>query len=123
MGELLKVFEIALIASVKFLLSPFEAERQGFSFLESFIITTLGGIIGILTFTFLGDIILLAWRYAMSWLFRRSPTDNKPKRKFTWKNKFIVKTKKKFGLLGIAFITPAIISIPIGTVVANHFFN
>src|SRR5687768_11697339 len=97
---LLKIIEVGLLASVKFLLSPFEAERQGFNFSDSFLITTSGGIIGILTFTLIGDVLVYGWKKFIG-LFN-SQAHKKPKRKFTWTSKFIVRIKMKFGLWGLA---------------------
>jgi hypothetical protein len=125
----LKILEVLLIASVKFLFAPFEAERYGFNFGQSFAITTLGGIIGILAFYFAGSYIATWWRHTMAVvksIFLRRPAaviERKPKKNFTRSRRFIVGVKLKFGLFGIAFITPCIISIPIGTIVAAHFFR
>lgn len=119
----LKVLEVGLIASVKFLIAPFEAERQGFNFYQSFIITTSGGIIGIIAFTFIGDLIAYGWIKLLG-LFRKPVQDGVPaKRKFTLRNKFIVRAKMKFGLLGLVITTPSIISIPIGTFVTHRFYK
>jgi hypothetical protein len=38
---------------------------------------------------------------------------------FTKRNRRIVRIWKKYGLTGIAIITPVILSIPIGTIIAN----
>lgn len=38
---------------------------------------------------------------------------------FTRRNRRIVRIWKKYGLTGIAIITPVILSIPIGTIIAN----
>ncbi|MBK7684343.1 MAG: hypothetical protein IPJ26_18620 [Bacteroidetes bacterium] len=46
--------------------------------------------------------------------------DNDVKRKvFTKKNRRIVQIWKKYGLMGIAIVTPIFLSIPIGTIIAN----
>ena len=126
--ELLKVLEILLIAALKFLFAPFEAYRQDFTYLQSLVITTSSGLIGMLLFTYVGDIIAFRWR-----IFTRRLTpplhltaigNEERKRKiFTRRNKIIVRMKIKHGLGGIAFLTPCIISIPIGTFVANSFFR
>jgi hypothetical protein len=49
----------------------------------------------------------------------------KPKEKkiFTWKNKMIVKTVRQYGLLGVALLTPVILSIPLGTFIAARYFH
>ena len=122
---LFKVIEIILIASVKFLFAPFEAERQGFGFTHSLIITTSGGIIGIIAFTYISTALNKIWKKFLSLFSSDSgkQMDLKKKRKFTWRNKFIIGIKVKFGLTGIALITPCIISIPFGTIAANNFYR
>ena len=120
---LLKILEVAFIASVKFLLAPFEAERYGFNFKEAFAITTAGGIAGIVAFTFIGDAIAYGWK-KIKGLFKKKPAaEIKIKRKFTGSNKLIVRIKMRFGLIGLAIITPSIISIPVGTFVTHRFYK
>ncbi|MFK7757608.1 MAG: hypothetical protein AB8B53_11830 [Flavobacteriales bacterium] len=47
----------------------------------------------------------------------------KPKKKFTRLNKLLVKVKQRIGLIGIAFITPTIVSIPVGTIIMAKFYK
>jgi hypothetical protein len=127
-GQGLKILEVALIASVKFLLAPFEAERWGFNFGQSFAMTTTGGLVGIFVFYYAGSKISTWWRHLMALLksiFTRRPAsviERKPPKRFTRTKRFIVRVKKRFGLAGIAFITPSLISIPIGSIVAAQLF-
>ena len=107
-----------LIASVKFLIAPFEAERYGFNFRDSFFITTTGGILGILAFTFIGDFLAFIWRKVTS-PFKKDPTN----KKFKWSTRFIIRTKMRFGLMGVALITPSVISIPVGTFLLHRFYK
>jgi hypothetical protein len=62
----LKVIEVALVASVKFLLAPFAAEGLGFNFWQSFAMTTAGGMGGIVTFYYAGTKIAVWWRHLMA---------------------------------------------------------
>lgn len=125
----LKYLEVGLIASVKFLIAPFDAERNGFTWIEAFTVTTIGGFIGIVAFTFLGENISKWWRHVVALVksvFMGRPAsviERKPRRVFTRNRRFIVRIKMRFGLAGIAFITPCIISIPIGTLVAITFYK
>lgn len=125
----LKVLEVGLISSVKFLLAPFEAERYHFTFWESFAITTIGGIIGIYVFYYAGSKITIWWRHLKALLkaiFVRKPVEaieHEPRKIFTKGRRFIIGIKMKFGLFGVAFITPCIISIPVGTIVAANFYK
>jgi len=121
--HLIKILEIALIAGLKFVLAPFEAERQGFNFREAFLITTAGGIIGIFVFFLMGEVIAYGWRKLMGFFKKPLNIDKKPKKKFTWTRRFIIRTKRNFGLAGLVIITPSIISIPIGSFVIHRFYR
>lgn len=124
----LKILEVGLISSVKFLLAPFEAERQGMNFVQAFAVTTAGGTLGIFLFYYAGGLIASWWGHNVAKIksfFTRRPLsdfEGENKRIFTRGNKRIVRIKQKFGLAGIAFITPCLISIPIGTLVAVAFY-
>ena len=125
----LKIAEVTLIASVKFLLAPFEAERQGMGFWEAFLVTTGGGIMGIFVFYYAGSIISAWWKRNIAkmkaFCMRRPITDftGENQRVFTRTNKLIIRVKNKFGLAGVAFVTPCLISIPIGTLVAVTIYR
>ncbi|MDQ3111439.1 MAG: hypothetical protein M3R17_16250 [Bacteroidota bacterium] len=125
----LEVLEVGLIASVKFLLAPFEAERYHFSFWESFTVTTIGGIIGVFAFYYAGTKIAAWWQHLVALvksIFSKKPVaqlEKKHSKKFTRSRRFIIKVKRNFGLVGVAFVTPCIISIPIGTMIAGNFYK
>jgi hypothetical protein len=134
MGEIdiahwLKIGEVGLIASVKFLFAPFEAERYKFSFGEAFAITTIGGLIGIFAFYYAGTKITTWWRHIVALIksvYMRRPVaviERKPRKVFTRSRRFVIRVKMRFGLFGIAFVTPCIISIPIGTMIAGNFYR
>lgn len=69
----------------------------------------IGGIIGIVLFTYLGGIM-------QDYFVRKFP--NRFGRKFTASNRFLVKVKTRFGLGGIAVLTPIALSIPVGVLFA-----
>jgi hypothetical protein len=125
----LEILEVGLISSVKFLFAPFEAERYHFSFWESFVVTTIGGLIGVFAFYYAGTKITTWWKHFVALIksvFTRKPVDvieHKPKKVFTRRRRFVIRIKMKFGLFGIAFITPCLISIPIGTMIAGNFYR
>ena len=127
-----KIFSLILIAGSKFLLAPFVAELPPYDlgFWNAFTITTIGGMLGIIVFVFFGDFVVSRWS-ALVYLLKRIYTSkeklaeqkNKPRKKFKWRTRFIVRTKRRFGLIGIAFFTPCILSIPIGCVVAVSIYR
>jgi hypothetical protein len=69
----------------------------------------IGGTIGIVLFTYLGDFI-------QAYCIKKFP--NRFGKKFTRSNRFLVRVKQKFGLGGIAAFTPVILSIPVGVLFA-----
>lgn len=69
----------------------------------------IGGIIGIVVFTYLGG-------YIQAYFVKKFPQYFS--RKFTKGNRFLVRIKQRFGLNGIAVLTPIILSIPVGVLFA-----
>ena len=120
MEELLQVIFILILSATKFLTAPITSLNIGFNYLQTLIITTVGGIIGVLAFFYLSNGIAYIFYWAASKFTKGKP---KPKKVFTWKNKMIVKTVRKYGLLGVAVITPVVLSIPLGTFIAARYFH
>jgi hypothetical protein len=69
----------------------------------------IGGIIGVVLFTYLGSFLQV-------WLTRHLPSYFS--RKFTPTARFMVRVKQRFGLGGVAACTPIILSIPVGVLFA-----
>jgi hypothetical protein len=124
-----KYILVALFASVKFLFSPFFAEGLHLNFLESVISTTIGGIFGILAFGFVGEVISDSWKSMIAFFLPIFTKKSKVQaikhanRKFKWMNRFIVKVKHRLGLFGLAFLSPCLISIPLGAIACMSFFS
>jgi len=45
------------------------------------------------------------------------------KKRFTWKNRIIVKTKMSIGQVGLSLWVPFFLSVPIGTIIVAKFFR
>jgi hypothetical protein len=124
-----KFVAVALFASVKFLFSPFFAEGLHLNFRESLISTTIGGVLGILVFGLIGELISDSWTKIMAFYLRIFTGRSEPEarrfanRKFKWMTRFIVKVKQKLGLFGLALLSPCLISIPIGAIACMSFFS
>lgn len=115
-----EIVVLTLTASVKYLYTPPIILGLGYSFWETLFIMLAGGLAGILAWYFAGGLLMQGF----SWLGSKiRPKSKKEKKKFSRKNKFIVRTKSRWGLIGLAIITPCIISIPIGTLLAVRYFR
>lgn len=68
------------------------------------LLTLIGGIIGIVIFTQIG--------YDLEkWLVKKFP---KWFKRFTLKNRILVKLRRNWGIWGISFLTPILLGIPVG---------
>ncbi len=118
-----KVISTILVSSIKFAFAPFIAVLYGFNYIETVIITSIGGVLGIFFFYYLSSFIL--WLHRRVFPNRNNKTKKPPsltKKKFTFRNKLIIRLKSNFGLIGIAFFTPIILSIPLGSFLAHRYY-
>ena len=82
-----------------------------YGLIKSILVTTLGGMAGVAFFVYLKKLLLL-----FPFLQRRKNTDGRIR--FTRKKRMIVRLKNSVGLVGIAFLTPVFLSVPLGTIAA-----
>jgi hypothetical protein len=82
-----------------------------FSFIELFWCYFIGGSLGMVLYTFFGDKIL-AW-----WKARKSQSKENNIEPNNWKIRFW----NQYGLIGVALITPPILSQPVGTAISLSF--
>ncbi len=126
---MLNAFEVLLILGagmVKFAISGLVSYGFGATYLQTLLYTSLGGCLGVLFF------------YRMStWLMKRARLRRlhreiammhgveapRPKRVFTRANRFIIRLKRGWGLRGLVALTPILLSIPLGTIIAAKYFR
>lgn len=114
-----------LFSSFKFAATfPLVIIQYEFSFLETILWTNVGGILGVYFFAFLSEKLLAWWKR----LFRRSnrkilEDEQQVKKIFTRRNRRIVRIKQKYGLIGIALITPFLLSIPVGVFLVVRYYR
>jgi hypothetical protein len=107
---------------------------MGLNFIQTLLSTTAGGIVGVIVFFFFSKWILQLYsRYFFyySHLVRvkiyKSLNVAMPKlipaRRFTKRNRMIIKIVKKFGMAGIVILTPILLSIPLGTFIATRYYS
>lgn len=121
----LDIVALLFTAAFKFFFAMPSALLLGYSYWETVAITSAGGITSTVTFYILSTQVME--------LHRREQLKRQAKKRakglevdtryFTFLNKLMVRVKLKVGVLGMAFITPTILSIPIGAVVSAKFFK
>ena len=114
MSTLLKILIVISLSGLKFMIAiPLSAIQYDFNFLQTLVYSLSGGIIGVFIFSLLSDKIKI--------LFPKKKKI-KTQRKRGVKEVITIKTARKYGVYGIAAITPVLLSIPIGTIIALRLF-
>ena len=115
MAEFFKVAGLMLFSSVKFLFSPSTVYFSGYNYVETIAITIIGGWIGVVLFYYAGTYIVD--------FTNRLFNSSKKKRSFRKRNRWIILVKNRFGVVGLALISPSLISIPLGCLLAAKYFR
>lgn len=89
------------------------------NYLLALLSSCVGAIFGTVVFTYLFAGILKWWESLKFGMF----TSKHPKKIFTKFNRRVIKIKHRFGLTGIAILTPIFLSIPIGAFLAERFYK
>lgn len=90
------------------------------TFLQTIFYTNIGGLLGIIASAILSKglikIYIAFWPDKLKWKIKNG-------KKFSRRNRLLVNLKKKYGLLGIAFLTPVLLSIPLGTFLVAKYYG
>jgi hypothetical protein len=117
-----RILSLFLLTSVKFVVGvPATFAALQMSFFELWIFASLSGIFGVACFVFLSDWLFKIWDAIRMRYF--PPKKHVKKQVFTKKNRRFVLFVRKYGLIGLALLTPTLISIPVGTILARKFFS
>jgi hypothetical protein len=117
MGEykefIIKIISVLLMSAVKFPFGYPLAQKFHFSTWLTMLCMIGGGMLGVIFYLYLWDgLVRMKRRF-----FPRKP---KPV-KFTRFKRKLVHIIKKYEVWGVAFLSPTIISLPIGTILASSF--
>lgn len=126
----LKVLSILAFSSIKFIFAPPISIEYGFNLYQTIIITTLGGIFGVLFFYYLSKFLIYEYKknkYSIFYILRLykigiTPRLPSEKKIFTKQNRYIVRVSKRHGIMSIAMLTPIFLSIPLGSFIAARYF-
>ena len=138
MEYILKLLTVFLIASVKYFWATPYSFGMKLNEWETIFFMEAGGILGFLFFYyffgFLFKELKLLWpivyhftpvlfkvRFEM-WRKRRKIQLLNAK-KFTKRNKLIVRMRKRYGMWGLVVLSPIVLSIPVGALLGNKYFR
>ena len=106
-----KYISVYLISMLKFVGGPSIGAAVGLSFIETFLLTVLGMMTTVSIISFISPGL-------RKWISTRFKRDQKV---FTKRNRKFVIIWRKYGILGISFLTPLILSPILGSLLANAF--
>jgi len=110
---ILKVLTVLALSATKFIFGFATALASKFNFIEVLIYCVVGGMLGVIIYIYVWHIIMKIYR-------KFFPA--KKKKEGLHVNKFkriLVKIVMKYELYGIAFLTPILLTIPVGTLLAS----
>lgn len=117
----MKVLLIILSATWKFAATfPVAIYIFKMTFMETILYTNIGGLIGIIVSLFFSKGLIYFWNKLSS---QKPKTRKKQKRTFTKFNRRLVLLKSKYGMPGIAILTPVLLSIPLGTFLTAKYYR
>lgn len=116
--DISQIVIVFLLSTVKFGFGgvPLAVIVAKFPFFKAVTITTAGGITSAIIFAHLSEWVLKKWHNFRAKYFPYH------KHKHVPENKLTKKIREKWGLFGLAFFTPFILSIPIGTLLSVYFY-
>ncbi|QNF33388.1 hypothetical protein HUW51_11895 [Adhaeribacter swui] len=109
-SEIVKYLSVYLLSMVKFFGGPLAGISMGLSFGMTLLLSVTGMMTSVFIFSQVGMMV-------SRWYVARHRAQNKPI--FSKKSRKIVKIWQRFGIKGIAFLTPVLFSPVIGTIMAT----
>lgn len=121
MFEVMREVTVILWASWKFALTfPYAVYMVNMSFMETVLWTNVGGIVGVLFFTYLSTLVIQMWRKLIA---PKLNLKHKEKPVFTKRSRLMVKIKMKYGLPGIVILNPVCLSIPVSAFLVTKYYG
>lgn len=105
--RLLEYLSVLLSSTVKFIFGPIQGVAYGLGWLETALLTASGMMLSVFFFTYFG-------RFLKQRFFKREKL-------FTPKNRRNVRLWRKFGIYGVAALTPLLLTPIGGAILANSF--
>jgi len=134
--KLFKILQILLLSGIKFFFAPLISVGYGYNYFQTILITSVGGILGILFFFYLSKWLIRQYNKFCPIIFAgftgKSVNEAKRilkcesesnKKIFTQKSRNIIKLRRKYGYFGIIILTPILLSIPIGAFLAQRYYS
>ena len=125
MDYLLKILSVYFVTVLKYWFGFPAARLAGLNFTESYLITTLGGITSFFIFYFFSPYVFkffswIIYEFKKLLKINIEPVLKTRKKIFNKRSRLFVKVMQRYGITGLAIVTPSLISIPVGSTIAAN---
>lgn len=110
-----------VLATFKFLISGIPGIKLGVPYWEITVSSAMGASFSAGVFYFASERVILFQKKRRELKALKGKV--KLKRKFTRTNKWVVRIKKTFGILGLTYFAPLFLSIPVGSIICAKFYG
>jgi hypothetical protein len=108
---ILKVLTVILWSTFKYIIGFITSLGLGFGFVETLIYNVGGGMLGVIVYLYL-------WGFLVKLKQRFFPSKPKQGIKMSKSRRWLVKFIQKYEIYGIVILTPILLSVPVGTILA-----
>ena len=133
-----KISQVFLLAMIKYFYAPIYGIAIGMKFWPVFFSLISGGILAFLIYyniskiwmlyisylgPYLEKLLPVSWRKALKKRKERRIVRRRNRKKFTRRNKILIKFRKNYGLWGVILLTPVLISLPVGAFLLRKYYS
>jgi hypothetical protein len=114
------------VSTIKFMFAPLGGPNARLTFIETYMSCVAGAIVSAAVFYFSSEFFMKRAQLKRQAAYKAALESGivlRPKKKFTRMNKFIVRIKRRFGIIGVSMYAPFFLSVPIGSVIAAKFYG
>lgn len=111
--DIISYLSVIGVSSLKFLLGPITGLAISLHWYETYVCTVIG--------MMLTNVVIMTLSGFLKKITSQFFKSKKKRKVFNRTNRFAIKVRQKVGLWGIAFLTPAIFTPPVGVILAVAF--
>lgn len=138
MAYYLKILNVLFLSTVKYFYTPIYAHMIGLDFLGASITMIGGGVLGFLFYYHFSKIVIVCvgclkplakkivpfhLRHRYNKYRDKRRLRRIKRRKFTWRNRMLVKLGKNYGMYGIIILTPILVSLVLGAFLLRKYYG
>ncbi len=137
MAYILKIINVLLLSTIKYFYTPIYAHMIGLDFWSTLFTMISGGIGGFLLYYYFSSILILSSKHLKPKIKKLLPESTlvayrnfqvkrrekrKNKKKFTRRNRFMVKFGREYGMISLILLTPVLVSLILGAFLLRRYY-